>query len=83
MQLETHALTHSLTQLHDTKLLPKANYLDPTRPEIDMSKPAFSLGDLQQGAKSLNNAPEIKKKSAKGDDEAEENVARLSECVTV
>ena len=44
-----------------------------------MSKPAFSLGDLQQGAKSLNNAPEIRKKdSAKGDDEGEENIARLS-----
>lgn len=43
-----------------------------------MSKPAFSLGDLQQGAKSLNNAPELKKKSAKTDEETEENVARLS-----
>ena len=44
-----------------------------------MSKPAFSLGDLQQGAKSLNNAPEIRKKdAAKGDDEGEEAIARLS-----
>lgn len=44
-----------------------------------MSKPAFSLGDLQQGAKSLNNTPEIRKKdAAKGDDEGEENIARLS-----
>jgi hypothetical protein len=43
-----------------------------------MSKPAFSLGDLQQGAKSLNNAPEVRKKaSAKGDDSEEENVAKL------
>ena len=46
-----------------------------------MSKPAFSLGDLQQGAKSLNTAPSLerKKDSAKGDDEAEEAIAKLSE----
>mmetsp|Transcript_902 Transcript_902/g.1964 ORF Transcript_902/g.1964 Transcript_902/m.1964 type:complete len:107 (+) Transcript_902:36-356(+) len=45
-----------------------------------MSKPAFSLGDLQQGAKSLNNAPEIRKKaSAKGDDDGEETIARLTD----
>lgn len=45
---------------------------------MSKSSAPFSLGDLKQGAKSLNHAPvPTSKAAAKGDSDEEEAVARL------